>query len=83
MHSLKVTCLLKYMMRNFDLVKDFKKLILQSLILIFYLLLLCGPTPVLRSVGTNQHSRNILFNNIHFTLCIKFTVTLIYVDADE
>ena len=32
------SCLNKYMMRNFDLVKDFLKLILPSLILIFYLL---------------------------------------------
>ena len=34
-------------------------------------------------VGTNQHNRNILFNNIHFTLDIKFNVTLIYTDVDE
>ena len=35
---------------------------------------------MLRPVGTNQHSRNILFNDIHFPLFIRFTV---HVDVDE
>ena len=71
-------------MRNFDLVKYLKKINFAIADLDFlFTIVLCGPTPVLRPVGTNQHNRNILFNNIHFTLCIKFTVTLIYVDVDE
>ena len=64
------------MVITFDVVKDFVKLILPLLILIFASYI--WTTPVLRPVGTNHHSRNFLFNNIHFTLCIKFTVTLIF-----
>ena len=39
---------------------------------------------MLRPVGIQStQQEHFIYNNIHFTLCIKFTVTLIYVDVDE